>query len=347
MCSYEIITCCQTAKFCFLYFVLLACSAVSSWFSLETNVNVASHSREAANTISKTSCQNLGQIDETNLTKIAYKTMTSNIKPTAEYDLIDEKPVVASNNYFLLHINISSLHAHLDELKELLLAIKIMPALILICETRIRNKPLLNVNIDGYSLMHKPSPTQAGGVGIPVYVRNDIRVKRNDDFNLNLEGCEDLWIDVELNCSKNHYLFGVIYRHPNSKVNNFLQELNTKLSLITQKNKKCIIMGDININLLEKSGQTVDYLLKLQSSSFFSVLNKPTQITPTSKTLIDHILTNDVNLTVKPCIIIHKIADHLPIACVISDEQFKNVGLQVKKIICKSDIKNLNLETFA
>ena len=195
--------------------------------------NVASHSRAAANTISNTSCQNLGQIDETNLTEIVYKTMTSNIKPTAEYDLINEKPVVASNNYVLLHINISSIHAHLDELKKLLLATKIMPALILICETR--NKPLLNVNIDGYSLMRKPSPTQAGGFGIPVYVRNDIRLKRNDDFNLNLEGCEDLWIDVELNCSKNHYLLGVIYRHPNCEVNNFLQELNTKLSLITQK----------------------------------------------------------------------------------------------------------------
>ena len=146
-----------------------------------------------------------------------------------------------------------------------------MPALIFICETPIRYKPLLNVNKDGYSFMHKPSPTQARGVGI--YVRNDIRVKRNDYFDLNLKGCEDLWIDVELNCSKNQYLFGEIYRHPNSKVNNFLQELNIKLSLITQKSKKCIIMGDININIIEKSTQTVDYFLMLQSSSFFSVLN--------------------------------------------------------------------------
>ena len=199
-----------------------------------------------------------------------------------------------------------------------------MPALIFIYETRIRNKPLLNVNIDGYSFMHKPFPTQAGDVGI--YVRNDIRVKRNDYFDLNLEGCEDLWIDVELNCSKNQYFFRVIYRHPNSKVNNVLQELNTKLSLISQKNKKCFIMGDININLIQKNAQIVDYLLMLQSSSFYSVLNKPTRITLTSKTLIDHILTNDINFTEKPCIIIHKIADHLPIACMISDEQFNNVG---------------------
>ena len=49
----------------------------------------------------------------------------------------------------------------------------------------------------------------------------------------------------------------------------------------------------------------------------------------------------------KPCIIIHKIADHLPIACMISDEQSNNVGLQVKKIIYKRDTKNLNVETFS
>ena len=54
-----------------------------------------------------------------------------------------------------------------------------------------------------------------------------------------------------------------------------------------------------------------------------------------------------VNLTVKPSVIIYKIADHLPIACMISDEQSKNVGLQVKKIIYKRDIKNLNVETFS
>ena len=78
-----------------------------------------------------------------------------------------------------------------------------------------------------------------------------------------MEGCEDLWIDVELNCSKNHYLFGVIYRHPNSKDSNFLQKLNTKLSLITQKNKKCIIMEHVNINLIEKSTKTVNFLLML------------------------------------------------------------------------------------
>ena len=105
-------------------------------------------------------------------------------------------------------------------------------------------------------------------------------------------------------------------------------------------------MGNIN-TLIEKSTQPVNYLLMLQSTFFFSVLNKPTRITPTSKTLIDHILTNDVHLTVKTCIIIHKIADHLPIACMISDGQSNNVGLQVKKIMYKHDTKNLNVETFS
>ena len=49
----------------------------------------------------------------------------------------------------------------------------------------------------------------------------------------------------------------------------------------------------------------------------------------------------------KPCIIIYKIADHWPIACIISDEQSNNVGLQVKKIIYKRDTENLNVETFS
>ena len=125
-------------------------------------------------------------------------------------------------------------------------------------DIKVKRNDYFNLNLEGCEdLWIDVELNQAGGVGI--YVRNDIKVKRNDYFNLNLEGCEDLWIDVELNCSKNQYLFGVIYRHPNSKINDFLQELNTKLSLITQKNKKSVIMGDININLIEKNRQTVDY----------------------------------------------------------------------------------------
>ena len=54
-------------------------------------------------------------------------------------------------------------------------------------------------------------------------------------------------------------------------------------------------VGDINIDLnsnLERSPLS-DYLLLLQSNALFSLITKPTRVTNTSSTVIDHILIND------------------------------------------------------
>jgi len=63
-------------------------------------------------------------------------------------------------------------------------------------------------------------------------------------------------------------------------------------------------MGDTNINLMGdcKHPLANDYLLMLQSNSFVSVIDKPTRAT-TSKTLIDHLITNDTEKILSPGVI--------------------------------------------
>ena len=44
--------------------------------------------------------------------------------------------------------------------------------------------------------------------------------------------------------------FGVIYRHPNSDIENFSAEVIGKIiSTITKEKRECILMGDFSINL--------------------------------------------------------------------------------------------------
>jgi len=55
-----------------------------------------------------------------------------------KYDLIKKKIQVTPNGQILLHLNLNSLQAHIDELIELIQAMDTHPTFILISETRLR-----------------------------------------------------------------------------------------------------------------------------------------------------------------------------------------------------------------
>ena len=88
------------------------------------------------------------------------------------------------------------------------------PSVIFLSKTRIKTNPLININIPGYTFLHYPSPTNAGGVG--VYVSNDVTFSENQTFRLEVQGCENLWLDIKFPGRKTKYTFAVIYRHPSS-----------------------------------------------------------------------------------------------------------------------------------
>ena len=80
----------------------------------------------------------------------------------------------SANGILVLHINIRSLQEHVDELHELIVNAKTHPDLIAITETRIKNKPLINIDIPGYSFSYVTSSSNAGGVEI--YVSDNLNI---------------------------------------------------------------------------------------------------------------------------------------------------------------------------
>ena len=95
------------------------------------------------------------------------------------------------------------------------------------------------------------------------------------------------------------------------------------------------IMGDMNIDLLkfEVHRRTDDYLNNLFSHGFLPVISKPTRVTNTSATLIDHIYTNDITSSFRSGIIINDVADHLGTFCIFHDKTKKIKPKQIKKRI--------------
>ena len=73
-------------------------------------------------------------------------------------------------------------------------------------------------------------------------------------------------------------------------------------------------MGDFNYNLLDTiDTKTNTFITTMFSSLFYPIINKPTRITDTSATLLDHIWTNIYHSSIRAAVIADAISDHLPV----------------------------------
>ena len=84
-------------------------------------------------------------------------------------DFITSK--ISKNCFSIFHLNIASLEGHHDDLVSLLSVLDFNFDIIGITESKIRNdKPIKNINIDGYKYEFTPTETSFGGTTI--YVRD-------------------------------------------------------------------------------------------------------------------------------------------------------------------------------
>ena len=103
----------------------------------------------------------------------------------------------SKNSLLLMHLNITSLNEHLDDLNELLLTLPFSLKVICLSEVRLKNEPSQNLNLHWYKFIHKPSPTIVGEVG--KYISSPCSFEIIHKYNLNIQGCEDLWIELTVN----------------------------------------------------------------------------------------------------------------------------------------------------
>jgi len=84
------------------------------------------------------------------------------------------------------------------------------------------------------------------------------------------------------------------------------------IEIINTEKKHGLVMGDLNINLLKYNSHnpTNEFINSTLSHGFVPMITKPTRLTHTSATLIDHIYTNCITTKSKYGIILNDVADH-------------------------------------
>ena len=181
-------------------------------------------------------------------------------------------------------------------------------------ETKLKydKDPLLNTKIEGYIFESQPSLSNAGGVAF--YIKDELDFIIRSDISSSEPEFETLWVEFH---SKNqsNLLCGIIYRHPSSNSENFLNYFNSTIEKIHQENKLCLIMGDFNFDLLktDSHADSENFLNTLGSFFFQPQILQPTRITDHSATLIDNIFFNSLEHNITSGNIVYDLTDHLPI----------------------------------
>ena len=156
--------------------------------------------------------------------------------------------------------------------------------------------------------------TKGGGVGL--YIKNCYKFNLIDELTImNKKIFESIFIKIQLH---NENLFcGNIYRSPfnDSRLNeNFLNNLYNCIHNSNESLNKCFITGDFNYDLSIQDNEHVCNFIKMMlEGHYFPVINKPTRITDSSATVLDHIWTNLHHQHIKSGVILNPLSDHLPV----------------------------------
>ena len=138
-----------------------------------------------------------------------------------------------------------------------------------------------------------------------------------------------------------------MYRHPTYSSENFQKFENSFNDVIEHLNSRALqyyIAGDFNIDLLKYmiDSKIKAYADMLLSNSCNLLIDKPTRITSSSATLIDHIISNNVSSEMISGIGLCDISDHLAIFAIIPASHKCNKPN--KRII--RDMRNFNQDHF-
>ena len=148
------------------------------------------------------------------------------------------------------------------------------------------------IQIEGYQFEHTPTNFAFGGAGL--YVSKKLDFVFRPDLKFKIDSCETCFFELKSNDNKQKStIVGVIYRHPHDNHSEFFLKLQSVAESILKKSN-LIILGDTNIDISANNtclhAKTYqDILLGLDLKN---IISRPTRITNTSATIIDHIITN-------------------------------------------------------
>ena len=149
--------------------------------------------------------------------------------------------------------------------------------------------------------------------GVVLYVHNSLNFKILKKQSINSNVLECACIEIIRKKAKN-IIVSCIHRPPRGDSHNFLDEIKTLIC--KNQEKPLFLVGDLNIDSLDYSINTNvrDFFNLIFQNGIFPLINRPTRVTKSSATIIDHVLTNTIiDSEVQSGIIKTDISDHFAV----------------------------------
>lgn len=205
------------------------------------------------------------------------------------------------------HLNVNGIRSKFPQVEVMLKSEENDIAIFGVTESKLGpNQPDAFFYIEGYKMYRKDKIESSGGVII--YVRNDIVCNRRED--LETDQIEMLLLEVFPKGNKS-FIVGITYRNPNSNVK-WNEDFENQVEHFLDEQKEIILLGDFNKDLLNPTvkSQWCDYMT---SFGLVQCVKEATRVIENrSKSLIDHIYTNQPDNIIFVDIPHIAISDHFP-----------------------------------
>ena len=145
----------------------------------------------------------------------------------------------SQKSFSILNCNIRSIHVNYNNLTQMLHDLNYTFSIIGLSETWISatHNQSMNIDLPGYSFVSQPTTRRAGGAGL--YINNDLLFKVRYDLSSSSAESEILWVEIESQLNKN-VLCGIVYRHPNSNLESFLNKIYSIIEKVHQEKKNSV-----------------------------------------------------------------------------------------------------------
>lgn len=127
-------------------------------------------------------------------------------------------------------------------------------------------------------------------------------------------------IQVSFSLDYKSFVVSAVYRLNPTCPHRFNLNLKRYLRTINRNVNYSILVGDLNINIIDQRDYTHDYLNLLYEEGYVSQINRYTRVQGEKRSCIDHILVRHTLATPKltPVVIENLITDHYPIVLFIN-----------------------------
>ena len=242
---------------------------------------------------------------------------------------------VKNNGLRIASLNVHSLVAKFDEVRDLLFSHKLD---ILCLNETLLDETVLDkeICIIGYSLIRKDRTGHGGGVAI--YFCDYIKLSVCNDLN-NVD-LELIWCRISPPYHSS-FLLCCFYRSPSLPIKTTMECFLDNVSLASSTKQEIIIIGDLNIDCYSKNDKSnyIDIISNLYNME--QLITKPTRVTSSTSSLIDIILTTMSHKHQVSDILKVTLSDHF----MIYTDVCYNVKARCKEITCRS-FKNFDNQQF-